>query len=278
MNGDGATAGAALSAHPDVDMISFTGSGRAGAEIGRAAASTFKRVTLELGGKSPNLVFADTDVEAAAGRGARSVFLNSGQSCDAPSRMLVEHAVYDRAVAAAAAMARDMAPGDPADEATAIGPVASARQFETVQAHIESGIADGARLVAGGPGRPDGFERGWYVRPTVFADVVPSMRIAREEIFGPVLCILPFDDEDEAIAIANDTEYGLAAYVQSDDPERCRRVARQLRAGVVRLNGASRGVGAPFGGYRHSGNGREGGRFGLEDFLEVKAVSGWPPP
>ncbi|MBS0366338.1 MAG: aldehyde dehydrogenase family protein [Proteobacteria bacterium] len=276
VNGEGAVAGAALCAHPDVDMISFTGSSRAGAAISAAAAPTFKRVALELGGKSPNLIFADTDVEAAAKRGARSVFTNTGQSCDAPTRMLVERSVYARAVAAAAEQARETVVGDPSVEGAHIGPVSSRRQYETVQRYLDAGTREGARLVAGGPGRAPGRERGWFVAPTVFADVRPEMQVYREEIFGPVLTITPFESEAEAIRLANDTVYGLAAYVQSGDAERCRRVALQLRAGVVRLNGASRGPGCPFGGYKHSGLGREGGRFGLEEFLEIKAVSGWP--
>jgi aldehyde dehydrogenase (NAD+) len=276
VNGDGATVGAALSRHADIDMISFTGSCRAGSAISKAAADTFKRVTLELGGKSPTLIFADTDVEAAAKRGARSCFINTGQSCDAPTRMLVERSVYDRAVAAAVQMAHEMPSGDPSVEGSHIGPLASKTQFNTVQRYIESGIREGARVATGGLGPPDGITKGWFVRPTVFTDVTPGMTILREEIFGPVLCIMPFDTEEQAITLANDTEYGLAAYIQSGDPERCRRVARRLRAGIVRLNGASRGPGSPFGGYKHSGNGREGGRLGIEDFLEVKAVAGWP--
>ena len=276
VNGDGAGAGTALASHPDVDMISFTGSCRAGAAISQAAAATFKRVALELGGKSPNLIFADTDVEAAAKRGARSVFTNSGQSCDAPTRMLVEREAYSRAVAAAAEMAREMVVGDPSREGPHIGPVSSQRQFEIVQRYINSGVQDGARLIAGGPARVPGIFRGWFVAATVFADVRPEMTIFREEIFGPVLSITPFDSEEEAVTLANDTIYGLSAYVQSGSPERCRRVARKLRAGIVRINGASRGPGCPFGGYKHSGVGREGGRFGLEEFLEIKSVSGWP--
>jgi len=276
VNGDGATVGAALSRHADIDMISFTGSCRAGSAISKAAADTFKRVTLELGGKSPTLIFADTDVEAAAKRGARSCFINTGQSCDAPTRMLVERSVYDRAIAAAVQMAHEMPSGDPSVEGSHIGPLASKTQFNTVQRYIESGIREGARVAAGGLGLPDGITKGWFVRPTVFTDVTPGMTIVREEIFGPVLCIMPFDTEEQAITLANDTEYGLAAYIQSGDPERCRRVARRLRAGIVRLNGASRGPGSPFGGYKHSGNGREGGRLGIQDFLEVKAVAGWP--
>jgi aldehyde dehydrogenase (NAD+) len=277
VNGDGATAGSAISRHSDIDMISFTGSCRAGAAISKAAADTFKRVTLELGGKSPNLIFADTDVEAAVRRGARTCFTNTGQSCDAPTRMLVERSVYDRAVAAAVQVAHEMIPGDPSVEGGHIGPLASKTQFNTVQRYIETGVKEGARLAAGGLSRPEGIIKGWFVRPTVFTDVTPDMTIVREEIFGPVLCMMPFDTEEQAIALANDTKYGLASYVQSGDPERCRRVARQIRAGIVRLNGASRGPGSPFGGYKHSGNGREGGRLGIEDFLEVKAVAGWPP-
>jgi len=276
VNGNGVNAGAALARHPDVDMISFTGSCRAGAAISKAAADTFKRVTLELGGKSPNVIFGDTDVEAAAKRGARSCFTNAGQSCDAPTRMLVERSVYDRAIAAVVQMIREMVVGDPSAESTHIGPLSSRTQFNTVQRYIETGIKEGARLVAGGLGRPEGITKGWFARPTVFSEVTPDMTIVREEIFGPVLCIMPFDTEAQAIELANATKYGLSSYVQSGDAERCRRVARGIRAGMVRLNGASRAAGSPFGGYKHSGNGREGGRLGMEEFLEVKAVSGWP--
>lgn len=275
VNGDGPTVGEALSHHPDIQMVSFTGSTRAGAAVARAAADTFKRVSLELGGKSPNIIFSDTDVAAAATRGARSCFTNSGQSCDAPTRMLVERSAYETAVEAARAVAEEMQPADPQQDGSHIGPLVSRAQFDKVQALIEAAIGEGARLVAGGPGRPKTLAKGNFVRPTVFADVTTDMRIAREEVFGPVLVLIPFDDEDEAVRIANDTEYGLSSYIQTGDLDRAHRIARQIRAGMVRINGASRGPGSPFGGYRHSGNGREGGRWGLEEYLETKAVAGW---
>jgi len=276
VNGDGPTVGGAMSSHPGLDMMSFTGSQRAGTAVAKAAADTVKRVTLELGGKSPNIVFADADLPAAVARGAAACFANTGQSCDAPSRMLVERAVYDDAVGIAVETARGTRVGDPTEDGDHIGPLVSQAQFDKVQALIQKGIEENARLAAGGLGRPEGLNRGYYVRPTVFADVGNDMTIAREEIFGPVLSILPFDDEEEALSIANDTTYGLAAYVQSADGARLQRVARRLRAGVVQLNGAGLAAGSPFGGYKQSGNGREGGRWGLEDFTEVKAVAGWP--
>ena len=276
VNGDGPTVGEAMSAHPGIDMMSFTGSTRAGIAVSKASADTVKRVALELGGKSPNLVFADADVDKAVVRGLDHMFQNTGQSCNAPSRMLVERPVYDRAVEIAAAHARTVKVGNPAEDGDHIGPLVSQAQFDKVQGLIEIAIKEGARLVAGGPGRPEGFNRGYYVRPTVFADVTNDMTIAREEVFGPVLAMIPFETEEEAVAIANDTPYGLSSYIQSGDPERVRRVARQLRSGMVQVNGAPRAPGSPFGGYKQSGLGREGGRYGIEDFLEVKAVSGWP--
>ncbi len=275
VNGDGPTVGAAMSAHPDIDMMSFTGSTRAGIAVSKAAADTVKRVTLELGGKGPNLVFADTDVARAVKRGALHCFNNSGQSCNAPTRMLVERSVYDQAVEVATETAKKQQVGDPKEEGNHIGPVVSKAQFDKIQGLIQKGIEEGARLVAGGLGRPEGFNRGYFVRPTVFADVNNDMTVAREEIFGPVLSMIPFDNEEEAIKIANDTSYGLTAYLQSDDQDRMRRVSRQLRSGMVQMNGAQRPGGSPFGGYKQSGNGREGGRWGIEDFLEVKAISGW---
>ena len=277
LNGDGPGVGAAMSAHPGIDMMSFTGSTRAGIAVTKAAADTVKRVALELGGKGPNIIFADTDVAKAAARGAAHCFNNTGQSCNAPTRMLVERAAYDEAVAVATAMAKKTQIGDPAQDGRHIGPLVSQVHFDKVQGLIDAGIAEGARLVAGGPGRPDGITRGYFVRPTVFDDVNNQMRIAREEIFGPVLAIIPFDTEDEAIAIANDTPYGLASYVQTGDLARARKIARRLRAGMVHLNGASQASGSPFGGYKQSGNGREGGEFGFLEFLEVKTVSGWMP-
>ena len=273
VNGTGPEVGAALSRHPDVAMISFTGSTRAGQQISIDAAGTIKRVALELGGKSPNILLDDCDVETAVKQGARSVFMNTGQSCNAPTRMLVPAALYDRAKAVARAVAEATTVGDPAEEGRHIGPLASDVQFDKVQALIQAGIDEGATLLAGGTGRPDGLNHGYYVKPTVFADVTNDMVIAREEIFGPVLAMIPYSDEAEAVRIANDTPYGLAAYVQSADPERAMAVGRQLRAGMVRLNGSDIAYGSPFGGYKMSGNGREGGVLGIEDFLEVKCVS-----
>ena len=272
VNGTGPDVGSAISRHPDVAMVSFTGSTRAGSAVSRDAAETVKRVTLELGGKSPNLVFADCDVEERVSASVLECFNNSGQSCDAPTRMLVERQVYDRAVEIAGQAGRRQAVGDPSEEGTHIGPLSSRLQWDRVQALIEAGVAEGAAVVAGGPGRPDGRPQGHYVRPTVFADVTPSMRVYREEIFGPVLTLTPFDSEEEGIALANDTPYGLAAYVQSGDPGRVGRVARQLQAGMVHVNGAPHRYGSPFGGYKQSGNGREGGLQGLEDFVEIKVV------
>ena len=276
VNGDGPTVGEAMSRHPGIDMMSFTGSTRAGIAVTKSSADTVKRVALELGGKSPNLVFADSDLEAAVVRGLDHCFENTGQSCNAPTRMLVERPVYDRAVEIAANHTKSVKVGNPADEGSHIGPLVSEVQFNKVQGLIEAAIKEGAKLVAGGPGRPEGFNRGYYVRPTVFADVDNSMTIAREEVFGPVLAMIPFETEEEAVEIANDPPYGLSSYIQSGDPERVRRVARQLRSGMVQVNGKGRAPGSPFGGYKQSGLGREGGMFGLEDFLEVKSVSGWP--
>ncbi|RCW83624.1 aldehyde dehydrogenase family protein [Phyllobacterium bourgognense] len=275
VNGDGPSVGAAMSAHPGIDMMSFTGSTRAGVAVTKAAADTVKRVSLELGGKSPNIVFADSDVEAAVKRGVEHVFNNTGQSCNAPTRMLVERSVYSKATEIAAETAKATKVGDPSQDGDHMGPLVSEMQFNKVQGLIEQGIKEGARLIAGGTGRPEGFNRGYYVRPTVFADVNNDMVIAREEIFGPVLAMIPFDTEEEAVEIANDTPYGLAAYIQSGDRERIKRVSKQLRAGMVRINGADHAADAPFGGYKQSGIGREGGHFGIEDFLEVKAISGW---
>ena len=272
VNGDGLQVGSALSKHPDIAMMSFTGSTRAGIAVSKDAAETVKRVTLELGGKSPNIIFADAPLEKAVKRGVLGCFNNSGQSCNAPTRMLVERSAYAQAVAIAQAVAQKQSVGSPDQEGTHIGPLVSAIQYGRVQALIEAGIAEGARLLAGGPGRPEGYETGFYVRPTVFADVTNTMRIAREEIFGPVLVMIPFDTEAEAIAIANDTPYGLAAYLFTGDLQRAERVAGRLRAGMIQINGASRQYGSPFGGMKQSGNGREGGKFGLEDFLEIKSL------
>ena len=274
VNGDGAGVGAHLTAHPDVDMVSFTGSTRAGVAISKAAADTVKRVSLELGGKGANIIFADAD-EKAVTRGVRHCFNNSGQSCNAPTRMLVERAIYDQTVETARAVAEKTEVG-PADiEGRHIGPVVSEAQFNKIQFLIKRGMDEGAKLVAGGLGRPDGLNRGRFVRPTVFANVKQDMTIWREEIFGPVLCMTPFDSEEEAITLANDTPYGLTNYVQTADKTRARRVARRLRSGMVEMNGKFGGAGSPFGGMKQSGNGREGGTWGLEEFLEVKAVSDW---
>lgn len=275
VNGDGPGVGAALSAHPDVDMMSFTGSTRAGKAVMEASADGIKRVALELGGKSPNIILDDADLPKVVRRGMLHMAQNTGQSCNAPSRMLAPKSRYDEVVAIAAetANAINVQAPDQAEKG-AIGPLANANQFQKVQGLIQRGIDEGAKVVAGGVGRPEGFNRGYYVRPTVFANVDNDMTIAREEIFGPVLCIIPYENEDEAVRIANDTHYGLAAYVQGP-VERARKLAKRLRAGNVHLNGAFGGDGTPFGGYKQSGLGREGGKFGLEEYLEVKATLGW---
>ena len=274
VNGDGAGVGSQLTAHPDVDMVSFTGSTRAGRLICKSAAESLKRVSLELGGKGANLIFADAD-EKAVKRGVVHCMNNSGQSCNAPTRMLVQREVYEQAVETAIAAAKSVTVGAASEEGRHIGPVVNETQYRKIQDMIQSGIDEGARLVAGGTGRPKGLNRGYYVRPTVFADVGNDMSIAREEIFGPVLSIIPFETEEEGIAIANDTPYGLTNYVQTSNPEVANRCARALRSGMVEMNGQRRGMGSPFGGMKQSGNGREGGKWGLEDFLEVKAVAGW---
>lgn len=274
VNGDGLGVGSQLSAHPDIDMISFTGSTRAGVSISKAAADTVKRVSLELGGKGANIIFADAD-EKAVVRGVRHCFLNSGQSCNAPTRMLVERSLYDDALTTAIEVAASTTVDVAGKEGRHIGPVVSSHQFHKIQRMIQAGIDEGARLLVGGLGRPTGFERGYFVRPTIFADVTNQMSIARDEIFGPVLVIIPFDTEDEAISIANDSLYGLTNYIQTQDQVRAKRVARRLRSGMVEINGEGAGGGFPFGGYKQSGNGREGGVWGIEEFLEVKAVTGW---
>jgi aldehyde dehydrogenase (NAD+) len=271
--GEGREVGARLSAHPHVDMVSITGSTRAGVEVAISAAPTVKRVAQELGGKSPLLILDDADLQAAVTTGVAQCMANSGQTCIAPTRMLVPRARYEEAVTIAAAVANAIPVGDPSNEVTKMGPLANRAQFDKVQRMIGMGIEEGARVAAGGPGRPAGLERGFYTKPTVFADVHNQMKIAREEIFGPVLCVLPYDDEADAIAIANDSDYGLSAYVASSDPERARRVATKLRAGSVRINGAMLDVTVPFGGYKTSGNGREYGAEGLAEFLECKSVT-----
>ena len=274
VNGDGVGVGSQLSAHPDVDMISFTGSTRAGIAISKAAADTLKRVTLELGGKGANLIFADAS-EKAIKNGVLRVMNNSGQSCNAPTRMMVEESMYEKAVSVAAEVADSIKVSSGHEDGRHIGPVVSEVQFDKIQNLINKGVSEGAKLVAGGPGRPEGLNRGYYVKPTVFADVTQDMTIYNEEIFGPVLSIMPFKNEDHAVELANDTNYGLTNYVQSEDDEKRNRVARRLRSGMVEMNGLPRSSGSPFGGYKQSGNGREGGIWGLEDFLEVKSVSGW---
>ena len=274
VNGDGETTGNALTSHPDVNMISFTGSTRAGALISQNAAKDFKRVSLELGGKGANIIFKDADPDAIE-RGALRCFRNSGQSCNAPTRMLVEKSMYSEAVERLKKYTERFEVGDPEKEGEHIGPVISETQYKKIQMLIKKGIDEGAKLVAGGAGKPDGFEKGYFVKPTVFADVKNDMEVARTEIFGPVLSVMPFEDEEEAIKIANDTPYGLTNYIQTQDKEKVKRVARKLRSGMVDVNGAGIAVDAPFGGFKHSGIGREAGEHGLEEFLEVKAVGGW---
>ena len=274
VNGDGPTVGSSLSRHPDIQMMSFTGSTRAGKSITRDASETIKRVTLELGGKSPNLVFADCDLEAQVSASIDECMYNTGQSCDAPTRLLVERSCYPDVLEIARRAALETRVGDPQQEGDHIGPLFDQIQFDRVQTMIGVGIDEGATLLTGGLGKPDGMNIGWYVKPTIFSDVSNDMRIAQEEIFGPVLVIIPFEDEDEAISIANDTPYGLAAYLQTGDPARARRVAAQLRAGAIHINGGGFNYGSPFGGYKQSGNGREGGIMGIEDFLETKTLHG----
>ena len=274
VNGDGPGAGAALSEHPDVAMMSFTGSTRAGVLVAQSAAPTVKRVAQELGGKSANIILDDADFEAAVRGGTKAVFQNSGQSCDAPSRMIVPMERMDEAADIAAEVANSIVVGDPRGTDTDIGPVASDVQWQKIQDLIQAGIDAGARLTAGGSGRPDGLDTGYYVKPTVFSDVSNDMRIAREEIFGPVLSIIGYQDEDDAVAIANDTHYGLSGYVSTTSPERGRRIASRMRTGVVNINGAYLSSMAPFGGYKQSGNGREWGTHGLEEFFEMKSISG----
>jgi aldehyde dehydrogenase (NAD+) len=274
VNGDGIHVGAPLAAHPDIDMVSFTGSTRAGTEVARAAAASVKRVHQELGGKSPNVLLDDADFDKAVEQSVLDVLRNSGQSCSAPTRMLVPAAKLAQVEQIARRVAAAVVVGDPSSANTQLGPVVNKRQFERVEGYIEKGIAEGARLVCGGVGRPDGLDKGYYVKPTIFSDVDNRMTVAREEIFGPVLCILPYQTEEQAIEIANDTPYGLAAYVWSGDNARARRVGSRIRAGQVSLNGKSGDMHTPFGGFKMSGNGREWGEHGLRDFLEVKAVIG----
>jgi aldehyde dehydrogenase (NAD+) len=273
VNGDGPNVGAVIASHPDVDMVSFTGSTRAGVLVAQAAAPTVKRVTQELGGKSPNIIFDDADLESAVSGGVMRMMSNTGQSCNAPSRMLVQSSVYDQAVEIAKQAAESVVVDQPTSQGGHIGPLSSRVQFEKVQGLIEKGISEGATLVAGGLGKPEGFDSGYFVKPTVFAGVNNQMTIAQEEIFGPVLAMIPFDTEEQAIEIANDTPYGLAAYFSTSSAERARRVGSQLRAGMVSVNSASQDYAAPFGGYKQSGNGREWGEFGFDDYLEIKGIT-----
>jgi aldehyde dehydrogenase (NAD+) len=275
VNGDGPTVGQAIASHPGIDMVSFTGSTRAGIEIARAAAPTVKRVTQELGGKSANILLDDVDLATAVANGVRSCFMNSGQSCNAPTRMLVPASRHEEALAVAKAAAESVTVGAPFTDGVAMGPVVSETQWKKIQGLIQKGIDEGAKLVTGGVGRPAGIDKGWFVKPTVFGGVKNDMTIAREEIFGPVLSILPYRDEEEAVRIANDTPYGLSGYVSSASIDRARNVASRLRTGNVHVNGAGPDFSAPFGGYKQSGNGREWGRFGFEEFLEVKAILGY---
>jgi aldehyde dehydrogenase (NAD+) len=274
VNGDGVNVGSRLSAHPDIDMLSFTGSTRAGIEVARAAAPTVKRVAQELGGKSANIILDDADFEAVVARDMAGMCLNSGQSCNAPSRMLVPAARMDEAAAIAAATANAIVVGDPREGTTRIGPVVSATQYSRIQQLIEKGIGEGATVAAGGPGKPDGLDSGYYVRPTVFSHVSNDMTIAREEIFGPVLVLIGYDDDEDAVRIANDTLYGLSGYI-SGDSDRAKAMARRIRTGNVHLNGAGPDFNAPFGGYRRSGNGREWGALGFDEYLETKAIMGY---
>jgi aldehyde dehydrogenase (NAD+) len=275
VNGDGPVVGTALSGHPDVDMMSFTGSTRAGTLVAQNAAPTVKRVTQELGGKSPNIVLGDADLETALTSGVMSMYLNTGQSCNAPSRMLVPAGKLAEAEAIAAKVSESVVVGDPAAEGTTMGPVVSEVQFNKIQGLIQAGIDEGATLVTGGTGRPDGIDKGYFVKPTVFSSVNYEMNVAAEEIFGPVLTMIPYETEEEAIRIANDTPYGLSGYVQSGDIAHAREVASRIRAGNVHINGASGGFDVPFGGFKQSGNGREWGAHGFTDYLEIKAVAGY---
>jgi aldehyde dehydrogenase (NAD+) len=275
VNGDGPGVGTALSKHPDVDMMSFTGSTRAGSLVAQNAAPTVKRVTQELGGKSPNIVLDDADLEAAVTRGVLHMYNNTGQSCNAPSRMLIPRGRLAEAEQIAAAVSETVVVGDTADKDTTMGPVVSKVQWDKIQGLIQRGIDEGAKLVCGGTGLPDGVDAGHYVRPTVFSEANNDMTISREEIFGPVLTMIPYDSEEEAIRIANDTPYGLAGYVQSGDMEHARAVAGKIRAGNIHINGASGGPDIPFGGYKQSGNGREWGAHGFTDYLEIKAIEGY---
>jgi aldehyde dehydrogenase (NAD+) len=277
INGDGPTVGEAMSCHRGIDMMSFTGSTRAGIAVAKGSADTVKRVHQELGGKSANIILDDADFSKAVARGTKHMFNNTGQSCNAPSRMLVPASRQDEAKAAAKKVADELIVGNPASEETVMGPVVSDLQFNKIQGLIEKGIEEGAEVVVGGLGKPEGLNQGYFVKPTVFANVSNDMTIAREEIFGPVLCILPYKDEEDAINIANDTPYGLSGYISSEDPEHALKVARKIRSGNIHINNAPTGINDPFGGFKQSGNGREWGVFGFEEFLEIKAVMGYKP-
>ena len=272
VNGTGSEVGSALSRHQNIQMVSFTGSTRAGKEVTRDAADTIKRVTLELGGKSANIIFEDCDLEASIKQSVSECMFNTGQSCDAPTRMLVQRSIYGESIDLLKKYGSKIEVGDPSNEGEHIGPLFDKIQFDRVQNMIETGIEEGAEILIGGLGKPNGFSKGWYVKPTIFKDVSNQMRVAREEIFGPVLVVIPFDTEEDAVEIANDTPYGLAAYLCSGDIERATRVAAKLKAGAVHINGGGFNYGSPFGGYKQSGNGREGGTLGLEDYLETKTL------
>jgi aldehyde dehydrogenase (NAD+) len=274
VNGDGPSVGAAISAHPEIDMVSFTGSTRAGREVAKAAAYTIKRVCQELGGKSANIILDSADLAAAVKGGVMGCFGNCGQSCNAPTRMLVPQSRMAEAIEIARSTAAKASPGNPADENTRLGPVVSQMQYDKIQSLIQAGIDEGATLIAGGTGKPEGLEVGYFVKPTVFANVTNEMTIAREEIFGPVLSIIGYKDDEDAVRIANDTVYGLSGYV-SGEPDHARAIARQIRSGMIHINGAGPDFGAPFGGYKQSGNGREWGIEGFHDFLEIKAIMGY---
>lgn len=275
VDGDGPSVGEAISRHPGIDMVSFTGSTRAGIAVAKAAADTVKRVSQELGGKSANIILDDADLNAAVKHGVLAMMNNTGQSCNAPSRMLVPAKLYDEAVQVAKTVAAKPVVGDPKADGVTMGPVANRNQFEKIQQLLKKGIEEGATAVVGGPGRPDGISKGYFVKPTVFANVSNDMTVAREEIFGPVLVMIPYQTEEEAVRVANDTPYGLSGYVYSGDLQRARKIAARMRTGMVHLNGAPTDNNAPFGGYKQSGNGREWGREGLKEFLETKAIMGY---
>lgn len=273
VNGNGSEIGEMLASHPDVDMVSLTGSERAGVAVSKAAADTIKRVALELGGKAPNLIFSDADLDAASQWSVQRVMMNSGQTCTAPTRLLVQNDVYDQVLSKITVVCNAIKIGDPAKPGDHMGPVVSRGQYDTIQKYIQSGIDEGGRIIAGGLGKPDGMNRGYYVRPTIFADCHNGMKISREEIFAPVISVIPFKDEEEAVEIANDTDFGLSGYLHTGNKERARYVARAIDAGMIGINGSSQGLDAPFGGFKRSGNGREGSDWGLEEYTEIKAIT-----